>query len=88
MLFILYVSLSVVAGFFASTKKRSGFGWFILSLCTTPVFTLILLAVLGERKNAPVSLEDKLKEIDRLKQQGTISEDEYNTKRKAIIESN
>jgi hypothetical protein len=42
---------------------------------------------LESKLDEPKSLEFKLKEIERLKESGVITEDEYQTKRKAILES-
>ena len=86
-LFIFWLILSIVVGVFAGTKNRSGFGWFMLSLLISPIITLILVAILPRRSSPPVSLEGKLREIDRLRTDGVITEDEYQIKRKAIIES-
>jgi hypothetical protein len=86
-LFLFWLILSIVVGVFAGSKSRSGFGWFVLSLFISPIITLILLAILPRRGSSPVSLAGKLKEIDRLREDGIITEDEYQVKRKAIIES-
>ena len=79
---------------FASSRNRSGFGWFLLSLFISPLITLVFLAILPKRgtsvesQNDFQSLEVKLKEIERLKVSGLLTEDEYATKRKSIIDSN
>lgn len=87
-LFLFWIVISVLVGVFASSKNRSGFGWGLLSLLISPVITLIIVALLPRKEQASQSLEDKLREIERLKTSGVITEDEYQTKRKAIIESN
>lgn len=86
-LFLFWLILSIVAGVFAGSKNRSGFGWFLLSVIVSPIITLILLAILPRRGTSPVSLEGKIREIERLKADGVITEDEYQIKRKAIIET-
>jgi hypothetical protein len=86
-LFLFWLILSIVVGVFAGSKNRSGFGWFVLSLFISPIITLILLAVLPRRGSTPLSLEGKLREIDRLRAEGVLTEDEYQVKRKAIIET-
>jgi hypothetical protein len=86
-LFLFWFILSIVVGVFAGSKNRSGFGWFVLSLFISPIITLILLAILPRRGSAPQSLEGKLREVERLKVDGVITEEEYQIKRKAIIES-
>ena len=79
---------------FASSRNRSGFGWFLLSLFISPLITLIFLAILPKRgtsvesSNDLQTLEAKLKEIERLKVSGLLTEVEYATKRKSIIDSN
>ncbi|MEZ9862479.1 hypothetical protein [Vibrio breoganii] len=44
---ILWVILSIVVGFIASGRGRSGFGYFFLSLIITPLLTLVILLVIG-----------------------------------------
>ncbi len=92
-LFVLWLVGSIVVAVFASNRNRSGFGWLILSLFISPLFSLIFLAILPKGglasvPDAPQSLEGKLKEIERLKETGLITEEEYSIKRRAILESN
>jgi hypothetical protein len=42
-----WIFLSILVGFFASSKKRSGIGWFFLSLIISPLITFIILLVVG-----------------------------------------
>jgi hypothetical protein len=42
-----WVFLSILVGVFASSKKRSGIGWFFLSLIISPLITFIILLVIG-----------------------------------------
>jgi hypothetical protein len=44
---IFWIFLSVLVGVFASSKKRSGVGWFFLSLIISPLITFIILLVAG-----------------------------------------
>jgi hypothetical protein len=87
-LFLFWLILSIVAGAYAKSKNRSGFGWFLLSILLSPIITLIILAILSNRTTPPKSLEARLVEIAELRDKGTITQDEYELKRKAIIESN
>ena len=87
-LFLFWLILSIVAGAYANSKNRSGFGWFLLSILLSPIITLIILAILSNRTTPPKSLEARLVEIAELRDKGTITQDEYELKRKAIIESN
>lgn len=43
-----YVILAFVIAAMASDKGRSGVGWFLLSLCISPVLALLFLAVAGD----------------------------------------
>jgi hypothetical protein len=79
---------SALVGVFANSKNRSGFGWFILSLCITPILAFLILAILSQKIIPAKSLETRLGEIERLRDKGTITQDEYVLKRKGIIESN
>ena len=89
-LFWFFVSILVAA--YASSRNRSGFGWFLLSLIISPLITFIFLAILPKRAGnipapaGPQTLEGKLKEIERLRLENVLTEDEYQLKRKAIIE--
>jgi hypothetical protein len=49
--FIFWIFLSILAGVFASSKKRSGVGWFFLSLIISPLITFIILLVAGSPQN-------------------------------------
>jgi len=92
--FFFWIICSVLVAVFASSRNRSGFGWFLLSLFISPLITLIFLAILPKRgtsvesTNDLHSLEAKLKEIERLQVSGLLTEEEYSTKRKSIIDSN
>ncbi len=57
-----WIGFSIVVGWFASTKRRNGVGWFFLSLIISPLITFIIVAVLGmprsELKKCPKCAED------------------------------
>jgi hypothetical protein len=59
---IFWIGLSVLVGWFASSKKRSGLGWFFLSLIISPLITFIILLVIGppqgELKKCPKCAEE------------------------------
>ena len=91
-LILFWFVVSLLVSVFASSRNRSGFGWFLLSLIISPLITFIFLAILPKRAgyietvDVPQSLEGKLKDIDRLKLENVITEDEYQIKRRKIIE--
>ena len=94
-LIVFWFIVSILVAAYASSRNRSGFGWFLLSLIISPLFTFIFLAILPKRAGnipapapaAPQTLEGKLKEIEKLRLENVLTEDEYQLKRKAIIES-
>jgi hypothetical protein len=90
-LILIWIVLSIVAAVFAGSKGRSGFGWFLISCLLSPLIGLLLLAILPRQDYGPVvvhnSLEDKLLEINALLEKGLLNQEEYNSRRKAIIES-
>jgi len=47
MYFIFWILLSILVGVFASSKKRSGVGWFFISLFISPLIGFIILLVIG-----------------------------------------
>jgi hypothetical protein len=59
---ILLIGFSIFVGWFASSKKRSGVGWFFLSLIISPLITFIVLLVIalphGELKKCPKCAEE------------------------------
>lgn len=91
-LILFWLILSVLAGVYAGTKGRSGFGWFCFSFFLSPLIGFIALIVLPSRSSqvvaaAPNPTRDKLLEIKRLHEEGLISQDEYIARRKLILES-
>ena len=44
---ILWIVFSVLTGIYASSKRRSGLGWFFLSLIISPLIAFIIVAVSG-----------------------------------------
>lgn len=53
---ILWVIGAAVAGFVASSRGRSGFGFFLLSLLLSPLIGIILAAILSDESNAASTL--------------------------------
>lgn len=51
-IFLFWLGASVVVGIIASSRGRSGFGWFILSLLISPLLAVILVLALGASKSA------------------------------------
>jgi hypothetical protein len=62
MWFIVWIGFSILVGWFASTKRRSGVGWFFLSLIISPLISFIIVAVIGvpkgELKKCPKCAEE------------------------------
>lgn len=52
-IFIGWIVFSIVAGVVASSKGRSGFGYFLLSLVLSPLIGIILAAALPSLSQAP-----------------------------------
>lgn len=50
MIIVTWLALSVLIGVLAQGKSRSFVGWFVLSLCFSPLIGLIALLVAGEAK--------------------------------------
>jgi hypothetical protein len=90
-LILFWFILSIVAGVFAGTKGRSGVGWFLISCLISPIIGLLLIAILPRQNDERVivhnSLEDRLVEVKGLLEKGLITQEEYDTRRKAIIET-
>jgi hypothetical protein len=57
-LFLLaYLPACVAVGCLASSKNRSGFGWFLLAVCLSPIFAILALIVVPA---APSQFDDVL----------------------------
>jgi hypothetical protein len=50
--FILWIIFAILVGVFASSKKRSGIGWFFVSLILSPLIGFIIVAVAGPPKGS------------------------------------
>jgi hypothetical protein len=93
-LILFWFVVSILVAVYASSRNRSGFGWFLLSLIISPFITFIFLAILPRRtgyvsaSEITQTLEGKLKETERLRFEKVLTEEEYQLKRKLIIESN
>lgn len=48
--FLFYMMFAIAAGIFASSRGRSGFGWFFISLLISPLLGFIFLLVLQNMK--------------------------------------
>jgi hypothetical protein len=91
-LIIFWLILSILAGVYAGSKGRSKFGWFSISFFLSPVIGFIALAVLAPHSTqfnvlTPNPTRDRLLEIKQLLDEGLISQDEYVSRRKVILES-
>jgi uncharacterized membrane protein len=93
--FIIVANAYFIISFFSdydvngdSTANGIGIMVLVFWLAIMNTFLYVIFRITARRRNdAPKSLESRLKEIDRLRESGVITEDEYQTKRKAIIES-
>lgn len=91
-LIIFWLILSILAGVYAGSKGRSKFGWFCISFFLSPLIGFIALAVLAPHSTqlnvlTPNPTRDRLLEIKQLLDEGLISQDEYVSRRKVILES-
>jgi hypothetical protein len=94
--FIIAVNAYFIISFFIDydpngDETANGIGimvlFFWLALMNTVLYVIFRITARG-RSDEPKSLESKLKEIELLKESGVITPDEYQAKRKAIIENN
>jgi phosphate/sulfate permease len=86
MLFLFWITASIVIGYVASTKGRSGLGWFLFSLFLSPLLGGFAVAFMP-RITRQESLKTQLKNADQAKKKGLLNEEEYLALRKKIIES-
>lgn len=50
MIIVLWIGLAIVIGMAASSRGRSGFGWFIVALCLSPLLGGVLLLLMKNVK--------------------------------------
>lgn len=62
MFIIGWIGFSILVSWFASTKRRSGLAWFLLSLIMSPLIAFVVVAVVGlprgDQKKCPRCAED------------------------------
>lgn len=69
------------------TANGIGIMVLVFWLAIMNTFLYVIFRITAKRKKeTEVTLESQLKEIDRLKESGLITEEEYATRRKALIE--
>ena len=49
MMLIAWFLFSALAGVYADSKNRAGVGYFILSLCLSPIIGFIIIAIAGKK---------------------------------------
>jgi hypothetical protein len=54
-IFFFWFIFAIVVGVVASSRGRSGFGWFLLAMVISPLLGIILVALLPSLKDAPNS---------------------------------
>jgi uncharacterized membrane protein len=94
--FIIVANAYFIISFFAdydvnADATANGIGLMVLVfwLAMMNTFLYVIFRITARQKNEkPKSLEFKLKEIDQLRDSGVITSDEYQAKRKSIIENN
>lgn len=59
---VLWIVFSILVGVYASSKRRSGIGWFALSMVISPLIAFVIVAVAGlpqgELKKCPNCVEE------------------------------
>lgn len=54
-IFLFWLVFSIIVAVIASSRGRSGFGWFLLSIFLSPLLTAILVLALGHVRTDPIS---------------------------------
>ena len=57
-IFIGWMIFAIVVGVAASSRGRSGFGWFLLSLILSPLVGIILVLVLPKKGDAAMATDE------------------------------
>ena len=79
------VLLAALIGYLGSDRKFGFWGNFFVSLLLTPIIGLLVVAI-APRKDSLNNLETQLQAAQSAKEKGLITEDEYQARRKKIIE--
>lgn len=54
-LFVMWVAFSIAAAIFASSRGRSGFAWFLVSMIISPLIAFVFIAVMKNEAMPPVT---------------------------------
>ena len=100
-IFIIWLAFSIFAGMVASNKNRSFFGYFMLSVVLSPLIGFVAALIATDKKIHSQKVEfqkskpsddsktfegsNKLKELNKLKEDGLITDEEFEEKRKKIV---
>jgi drug/metabolite transporter (DMT)-like permease len=60
---VLWVFPSIIVGYAASTKGRSGFGFFLLSMVVSWFFAILVVIAVAPKKKAPPEPREWVKEM-------------------------
>jgi hypothetical protein len=100
-IFIIWLAFSIFAGMVASNKNRSFLGYFMLSIVLSPLIGFVAALIATDKNSHSQKVEfqkskpkddsktsegaNKLQELNSLKEQGFITEEEFEEKRKKIV---
>ena len=86
-LIAIWLFFGALVGWVATTKGRSGVGWFLLAVLISPLIAGIIILVMGPAKpQAPiVGVADELQKLAALRDNGTITEAEFQRQRAALL---
>ena len=99
-IFIIWLAFSIFAGMVASNKNRSFFGYFMLSVVLSPLIGFVAALIVTDKNETAAEVEiqktkpkddsktsegaNKLQELNSLKEQGFITEEEFEEKEKKL----
>jgi hypothetical protein len=84
LLVIFWLFMAVCTALIASRKGRNAVGWFLLG-AVFGIFALIIVAILGPADQPAMSLTAQLRELEELKERGTITASEYEQKKASLL---
>lgn len=87
---IVWLIVAALVGWFAASRGRSGLVWFLLALVLSPLLVGIVLLIVGPGPVAAtgrpvIGVADELTKLAALRDAGTITAEEYERQRAAVL---
>lgn len=86
---IIWLLLALIPAYIAGQKGRSAIGFFALAILLSPLIALIIVVLIGSKKEtaAPVvGVADEITKLTALRDSGALTEEEFQRQRAALLQ--